>query len=144
VPGAGWGKSSPEEAARRSVYVHVKRSLLVPILGDHDAADTDNSCPVRFATTVPTQSLGMLNGDFTNEQAALFAKRLEREVPGDEAGQVRLAIRLTTGRSPDAKEIESDRAFLAELRARPGMNSERALAQYCLLLLNANEFVYLD
>jgi hypothetical protein len=144
VPGAGWKQSTPEDAARRSVYVHVKRSLLVPILGDHDAADTDNSCPVRFATTVPTQSLGMLNGDFTNEQAALFAKRLEQQAPGDEAAQVKLGIRLTTGRTPDAKEIGDDRAFLKELRERPGMNSERALAQYCLVLLNANEFVYLD
>jgi hypothetical protein len=144
VPGAGWKTSSPEEAARRSVYVHVKRSLLVPILGDHDAADTDNSCPVRFATTVPTQSLGMLNGDFTNEQAALFANRLEREAPGDEAAQVKLAIRLTTGRTPNAEEIADDRAFLKELRERPGMNPERALAQYCLVLLNANESVYLD
>jgi hypothetical protein len=144
VPGAGWKQSPPEEAARRSVYVHVKRSLLVPILGDHDAADTDNSCPVRFATTVPTQSLGMLNGDFTNEQAALFAKRLEREAPDDEVAQVKLAIRLTTGRTPTAKEIADDRAFLKELRERPGMNPERALAQYCLVLLNANEFVYLD
>ncbi|MFM9067867.1 MAG: DUF1553 domain-containing protein, partial [Planctomycetota bacterium] len=53
-PGSGWGKATVEEAARRSVYVHVKRSLLVPLLADHDVADTDSSCPVRYATTVPT------------------------------------------------------------------------------------------
>ena len=32
VPGRGWPASSPEEAARRSVYVHVKRSLPTPRL----------------------------------------------------------------------------------------------------------------
>src|SRR4029079_17331784 len=48
VPGQGWGKSPPEEAARRSVYVHIKRSLLVPILSQHDQADTESSCPVRY------------------------------------------------------------------------------------------------
>src|SRR5262249_4902171 len=47
VPGQGWITSSPTEAARRSVYVHIKRSLLVPILIQHDQADTDSSCPVR-------------------------------------------------------------------------------------------------
>ena len=55
VPGSGWGKSSPEEASRRSVYVHIKRSLLVPVLSQHDQADTDSSCPVRYTTTVPTR-----------------------------------------------------------------------------------------
>ena len=62
VPGQGWSTSPPAEAARRSVYVHVKRSLLVPIMATHDAADTDFSCPVRYTTTVPTQALGLLNG----------------------------------------------------------------------------------
>ena len=32
--------------------------------------------PVRFATTQPTQALAMLNGDFLNEQAGVFAARL--------------------------------------------------------------------
>ena len=63
VPGQGWFTSPPDEAARRSIYVHVKRSLLVPIMATHDAADTDFSCPVRYTTTVPTQALGLLNGD---------------------------------------------------------------------------------
>ncbi len=47
MPGAGWKTSPPDEAARRSVYVHVKRSLPLPILSVHDAPDTDASCPVR-------------------------------------------------------------------------------------------------
>src|SRR4029079_9016878 len=37
MPGNGWKASPPGESARRSVYVHVKRSLLVPILATHDA-----------------------------------------------------------------------------------------------------------
>src|SRR5262249_61227716 len=99
-PGEGWGKSPPEEQARRSVYVHVKRSLIVPILQAHDLADTDSSCAVRYTTTVPTQALGLLNGDFTNEQAEALAARLEREAPKDISAQVRWAVRLTTGRAP--------------------------------------------
>ena len=48
-PGTGWGKSPPEEQARRSVYIHVKRSLLMPILEGFDVAETDRTSPVRFS-----------------------------------------------------------------------------------------------
>jgi hypothetical protein len=143
-PGEGWGNSPPEEAARRSVYMHVKRSLLVPILSQHDMADTDSSCAVRFTTTVPTQALGMINGEFTNEQAENLAERLEREFPNDLPAQIGRGIRLTTSRTPAKIELERDAVFVRKLLSESGMTAHQALAQYCLLLLNANEFVYLD
>ena len=83
VPGQNWGNSPREERNRRSVYIHIKRSLQVPLLASHDQEDTDSPCPVRYTTTVPTQALGMLNGDFANEQAAALADRLAKERPGD-------------------------------------------------------------
>ncbi len=144
VPGSGWGKSTPREQARRSVYVHVKRSLIVPILEVHDLADTDSSCAVRYTTTVPTQALGMLNGDFTNEQAQALAERLTAAAPGDLAEQVKYAIRLTTGRSPAEAEVRHDVAFVKELRDESKLDAGAALRLYCLLALNANEFMYLD
>ncbi|HUR55030.1 MAG TPA: DUF1553 domain-containing protein, partial [Gemmataceae bacterium] len=143
VPGQGWPTSPPEEGNRRSVYVHIKRSLQVPILVAHDQADTDSSCPVRYTTTVPTQALGLLNGEFANEQAAAFAKRLAKDSPELKA-QVARAIRLTTGRTPTADEVAKDAAFVGELKAKHNLDDAKALAQYALLLLNANEFVYLD
>ncbi len=79
VPGRGWGKSSPEEQARRSIYIHVKRSLLYPILESFDLAEADRSTPVRFSTTQPTQALSMINGDFLHKQAKRFADRLRSE-----------------------------------------------------------------
>jgi hypothetical protein len=144
VPGSGWGNSLPDEASRRSVYVHVKRSLLVPILSQHDMADTDSSCAVRFTTIVPTQSLGMLNGEFTNEQAETFAQRMEREAPNDLARQIARGIRLTTSRAPDGHEVQRDAAFVRKLQSTAGLSAHKALTQYCLLLMNSNEFVYLD
>lgn len=143
VPGAGWGKSPPQEAARRSVYVHVKRSLLLPILQTHDSADTDSSCPVRYTTTVPTQALGMLNGEFTNDQAAKLAARLQIEA-ASLPEQIRRVIRLTTGRVPGADELKADIAFVERLLKEEGVSMDRALTMYCLLVLNANEFVYVD
>jgi hypothetical protein len=143
-PGAGWKTSAPDEAARRSVYIHVKRSLLVPLLAQFDLADTDSSCPVRFTTTVSTQALGLLNGEFSSEQAAAFARRLMQEAPTGLEAQVRLAIRLTTGRVPAAGEVTDDVAFVHSLRQTNRLGEEEALRFYSLMLLNANEFIYLE
>ncbi len=75
-PGSGWGKSSPAEQARRSVYIHVKRSLITPILSSFDFPDPDSSCEARFVTAPPTQALTLFNGKFLHEEAAAFAERL--------------------------------------------------------------------
>jgi len=141
---AHWPKSKPEEANRRTMYVAVKRTLQVPILATHDQADTDNSCPVRYTTTVPTQALGLLNGEFANESAAAFAARLIKETPDDIAKQVARGIRLTAGRVPAESEVSKDAAFIQLLKDRHKLDDKTALTRYCLLLLNANEFVYLD
>ncbi|MFN8854344.1 MAG: DUF1553 domain-containing protein, partial [Planctomycetaceae bacterium] len=144
VPGSGWGKSPPEEANRRSVYVHLKRSLIVPILSQYDLADTDSSCPLRYTTTVPTQALGMLNGEFTNLQAERFAKRLQAEHPDDLPTQIARAIRLVSGRNPDSSEIDHDRRFVERLVSEQQQSPAAALQAYCLVLLGCNEFIYLD
>ncbi|HQR08726.1 MAG TPA: DUF1549 domain-containing protein [Gemmatales bacterium] len=142
VPGDGWGKSSPEEAARRSIYVYVKRSLQVPILTTHDQADPDNSCPVRYTTTVPTQSLGMLNSEFTNDMANKLAERVAKEQPGDTKAQLQRAIRLTTGRVPTEDEMQKDLALLERFQSKHNMKPNQAMKQVMLMLLTANEMVH--
>ncbi len=143
-PGNGWRPSAPEEQARRSVYVHVKRSLLVPVLAAFDAADTDSTCPVRFTTTQPTQALGMLNGDFANEQAKFFAADLRQKAGEGPDAQVRLALRRVTQREPTAEEVRRGVEFLARMRSKHQLAAEEALRNFCLLALNLNEFIYLD
>jgi hypothetical protein len=143
-PDAAWGRSSPEEAARRSIYVHVKRSLRPPMMADFDVPDTDTACAVRVSTTVPTQALGMLNSKFMNEQAATLAARLVSDRPDDVTAQVALAIRLTTGRAPTESEIKADIDFIEQLQAEEKLSPQDALRLYCLMILNTNEFVYLD
>jgi hypothetical protein len=139
-----WPDSPKDEMNRRTVYAFVKRSIQVPLLINHDQADPDNSCPVRYTTTVPTQALGMLNGDFTNEQAELLAKRMAMDAGADVVKQVARGIRLTTGRVPDDQEVAKDVAFIDKLKAKHKLSDAKALQQYALLLLNANEFVYVD
>jgi hypothetical protein len=143
-PGSGWRPSAPDEQARRSVYVHIKRSLTVPILGAFDAADPDASCPARYATTQPTQALTMLNGDFLNEQAKVFADDLLKKAGADSAACVRLALRRVTQRDPSTKEVERGVEFLARLRDKHQLTPEEALRSFCVLALNLNEFIYLE
>ncbi len=148
VPGKGWGNSSPEEQARRSVYIHVKRSLLMPILADFDLADPDASCPVRFTTTQPTQALGMMNGDFLHTQARAFAERVRREAGGTNADQtaamVRRAIEVALVRPATDAEVARGVALIDDLETKDGVGPGRALELYCLMVLNLNEFAYLD
>jgi hypothetical protein len=143
-PGAGWGKSPPEEQARRSVYVHVKRSLLLPILESFDVAETDRTTPVRFSTTQPTQALGLLNSAFLNREAATFAERLRREAGDDVSRQVRLALNLATARPPSDAEVRRGVELIEAMENEDGASPDLALRSYCLLVLNLNEFVYVD
>jgi len=142
-PGEGWLTSSRDLGNRRSVYVYVKRALQVPVLIAFDQADTDSSCPVRYTTTVPTQALGLLNGEFANDQAAALVGRLAKESKDLDA-QVARGIRLTTGRTPAAAEVNRDVEFVKSMQSKHKLDERTALTRYALLLLNANEFVYLD
>ena len=143
-PGAGWGESSVEEQSRRSVYVHVKRSLVLPILSDFDVADTDTSCAARFTTTQPTQALGMLNGEFLNQQAIEFALRLKTEAGPDLKRQVVLAYRLALNRDPDDMQVKRGLQFIENLKTKHGLSTDKSLEQFCLMTLNLNESIYLD
>jgi hypothetical protein len=86
----------------------------------------------------------MMNGEFLNQQARLFAARLKREAGGDTDRQVRLALSLATSRPPTDAEVRRGVGLIQSLQAQDGASPDAALDLYCLLVLNLNEFVYLD
>ena len=141
--GGKWGRSSDEERNRRSVYILVRRSLLDPMLTGFDLADTDAPCAVRFATTVPTQALTMLNGEFVNGKALQFAERLRNEA-SDAESQVRRGLELATSRVPTSEEVQRGVEFLAEIKAAGSLDDRVALDRFALLCMNLNEFMFLD
>ena len=112
MPGRGWGKSSPAERNRRSVYVYAKRSLQLPLLEIFDVASTEQSIAARSRTTVAPQALGLLNSDFITRQADCFAQRLQREAPVEGLdsvtgvdSKIRRAYMLALGRAPSDEEL---------------------------------------
>ncbi|HEX3602352.1 MAG TPA: DUF1553 domain-containing protein, partial [Lacipirellulaceae bacterium] len=143
-PGDGWGKSTPEEQARRSIYMHVKRSLLPPLLTAFDFPDVDATCEARFVTTQPGQALAMLHSDFFNDQAAKLATRVTREAGDDPRAQIATAIKLALDRPATDEEIAAGIDLIHRLTKDRGQKPETALKYWCLTVLNLNEFVYLD
>jgi len=143
-PGENWNTSVGDEANRRSVYIHIKRSLPVPLMTNFDVADPDAACPVRFNTTQPSQALSMLNSDFLNQQAGIFAKRLKEAAPESVSEQVKTGLELVLQRAPTAKEIQRGNDLIQSLIADDKVSADQALVYFCLVALNMNEFIYLD
>ncbi len=152
-PGDGWRSSPPRQAARRSIYVFCKRSLAVPELELLDTPDTTSSCEQRPLSTTAPQALTFLNGAFVQEQAAHWAKRLSREAGEDPADQVRRAFTLALCRPPRPDELRPALDFLSRQRRQiesdarsrgqsAGDARQKALAAFCAVLLNTNEFFY--
>ncbi|MFM1872157.1 MAG: hypothetical protein RL398_1579 [Planctomycetota bacterium] len=142
-PDDAWGRSSPEDEVRRTLYVHTKRSLQMPLLVGFDQADTDNSCPVRFATVQPTQALTLWNGEFAHQEAERMAKRLA-SVRQDARAQIELGLQLVTQRPTRDKDLARLVDVFDVLRREHGKSHEQALQRVCLVLLNSNEFLYVD
>jgi hypothetical protein len=139
-----WPLTPPETWTRRTLYIHLKRSLQHPLLAVFDMADVDGPCPVRFATVQPTQALSMFNGALTNSMAQDLAARVMREHPGDVRAQLARARALTSGAVPPAQDFDEAEAFVRELRERDGMDHARAMQAYCLVLFNLNDFLTVD
>jgi hypothetical protein len=139
VPGKGWKKRSrPEEQRRRTVYVHVKRSLILPIVETFDGPETDRTTPVRFASTQPTQALALFNSEFAHGRAQAFAKRM-MGAGADAESRIDYAYRVLFARSPSSSERERVLKLQQSLGA-----DERGWSDLCLALMNLNEAVYVD
>ncbi|MEN8773461.1 MAG: DUF1549 and DUF1553 domain-containing protein [Akkermansiaceae bacterium] len=139
-PGNVWPPSPGDSANRRAVYIHVKRSIKLPLLANFDSPERDFSCPSRFATTVPTQALTMLNSERINEFSSKFAARLN----GSLEEQIREAFRLATSREITDGEFHELTGLAKDLKEKHGVSDERLMSRICLLILNLNETLYLD
>lgn len=160
-PGEGWGDSSAKQRDRRSVYIHVKRSLLTPLLSAFDFPEPDTTCEARFATLQPSQAMALLNSDFIHEEAAVLADAVSADIgAAEEVGAADKAnpestesgvderwmqalIRRVFGRRANEKEIREGITLYQDLVDQYGVDPLRAKTLVALGVLNWNEFVYL-
>ncbi len=141
------------ESPRRSVYLRVKRSELIPFLTLFDAPEPAASVGERGATTLPTQALAMMNSTFVRDIADRLTKRVLQ--PGVEppaalaqAGRIALGRALSTPEQTRlVKFFEQQRELLGPPSADPkatAAQTARAFTETCLVLLCMNEFIYVD
>ena len=121
-----------EDARRRSIYTFQRRSLPLPMIASFDAIPFSESCDRRNVTTTPLQALSMLNGELTNEESTYLASRVEKEAGADRPAQIRRLFELVLNRPPTNEEANNFVHFNGTLQS------------LCRVLLNSNEFVYVD
>jgi hypothetical protein len=137
---------------RRSLYLQQRRTQLVSFLNVFDTPSIVFNCVARPVSTIPTQSLSLLNSDFAVTCAASFARRVAAEAGEDPAARVTRAFVIAIGRSPTDAERDSSLAFVASQSAQYGADAaddrklatDRAWADLCQMLLASNSFLYAE
>jgi len=134
-----WNAQHGPEGRRRSIYIYQQRTLTMPLMQSFDALVCDESRPSRDASITPLQALALLNGDFTNEEAKHFAIRVKQLADDNLTDQIELAFEIALGRVPTKPEVDRMISMCELTEAE----SDR-LVSLCRVLLNANEFIYVD
>jgi hypothetical protein len=122
-------------ANRRSLYLEQRRTETVSLLAVFDAPSIVFNCVERPVSTIPLQSLSLLNSEFVVRQARHLAERVER------------AFLLTVARAPTTNEQAAAAAFLEAQQQTYAEREDRTAQSWtdlCQMLLASNAFLYLE
>ncbi len=145
--------ADPQDRFRRSLYIFARRNYQLSELNVFDQPIVAHNCTRRTSSAVVLQSLTMLNGKFIFEQSKRFARRVAQSVGEDEQQRIVRAFRLALSRSPTAEEIELSHELLHRQIQRyrdenknltSQQAADKALIDLCQMLLNTNEFLYVQ
>jgi hypothetical protein len=120
------------ENRRRAVYRFLFRTVPDPFMDALDAPDGGSLTPVRGQSTTVFGAFALLNNAFVIRQCEHIAARVTKEARDD--SQVARAFRLLLERNPRPKELSR---FTAYAQAH-------GLANTCQIIVNSNEFLYID
>jgi hypothetical protein len=121
------------ENYRRSVYRFIFRTLPDPFMEALDCPDSSQLTPVRNASVSALQALAMLNDRFMVRQSEHLAARAALSGPGL-TSRVRAVYRFALGREPSPAERKAVTAYAAR----------HGLANACRIILNTNEFLFVN
>ena len=131
---------------RRSVYLQQRRTQVVSLLQVFDAPSIVFNNTRRSRSTMPLQSLSLLNSEFALLRAQHLADRLMREYPS-EPERLTAALLLTAGHPADPETAAVLTEFLdTQLKEYGGQPDSRrqAWVDLCQMLLAGNAFLYMD
>jgi hypothetical protein len=133
-------------AGRRSVYLQQKRTQVHTLLQVFDAPSIVFNSTRRPRSTMPLQSLSLLNSEFVLKRSQSLANRLQREV-ASESDRIQRLFLITTGQAATEQQISSATRFLhdqtAEYREQAG-GEKRAWEDLSQTLLIGNAALYVD
>ena len=151
MPRGGWKKDEdPSEAQRRSVYVFVRRNVRYPMFEVFDMPDTHESCARRNTTVTAPQALELLNNELVLDWSRSLAGRVMNDAGLTPEAQVDRAWKFVYSRQASDEERKAALSFLDRqtelLSDRLDKQEARsaALTDLCHMLLNSNEFVYVN
>ncbi len=138
-------------AARRSVYLQQRRTELASLLEIFDAPSIVTTCTRRQPSTVPLQSLSLLNSDFVAARASKLAERIGPACDhcSQDDARIERAFLLVVGRPPTGAERNASGRFLREQPVRYSSLSapeaeHRAFIDFCQMLLASDAFLYVE
>ncbi len=137
TPNVDYAKFDADDPAnyRRSVYRFVFRTLPDPFMDALDCPDASQWTPQRNVSVTALQALAMLNDKFIVRQSEHVAERIAAASPGARIEErVRQAYRLILLRAPSDQELKAVSSYA----------QRHGLANACRMLLNTNEFVFVD
>jgi hypothetical protein len=133
-------------ALRRSLYLQQRRTQVLGMLESFDAPAMVVNCTQRPSTTIPQQSLSLMNSRFVRLRAEALALRVEREAGNDPASRIRHVYQLAYSRLPHDDELAAAQTFLAEQATAYGERADRdkiIWADLAQAILSSNEFLYI-
>lgn len=136
MKGGAYQASPAEDTTRRSIYMFVKRSLAVPLMTVFDCCDTTTPAGRRDVTTVAPQALTLMNNAGILDESRAIAARLLTCAP---ESRIPTAWQTVLARDPSARELA-----LAREHLQSHEDQEKAWASLCHVLINTNEFMYVD
>ena len=128
---------------RRSIYFFIKRSQLIPMMMLFDWPEPLVSIGQRQTTTIAPQALAFMN----NPIARAAAEALSNQI--SDVQQIDEVFLKVLSRSPTDAERQAAFRFIAQAqKTRQEQNvpqpEKMAIADFCQILLCANEFIYVD
>jgi len=132
-----------QQSDRRSVYLPVVRSNVYDLLTLLDFPNAAESVGNRVTTTVPTQALMMMNGDFLMNESRRIAKNWLNAPGKNLESSVNLLYRALLTRSPTPDELQWAARFLEDFSVEDSdPNKTASWNALCHALVMSNDFIH--
>jgi hypothetical protein len=134
-------------AKRRSIYLQQRRTQTLTMLELFDSPSIVTNCTERVRSTVPLQSLELLNSRFSVARADAFAARVQHQAGQDTDARILRAFLLAYARAPSPAERTAALDFLQtqkKLYESTETPDQAAWRDLCQMILAANAFLYVN